>query len=103
MPRVDGSGDCGIVACSASVTAQYVDTNSSCILCHQAMPLTSDFCSSMPAAVWLRDDKHKRAFYLLHETDPADPDKGTAKRELVRRILGFELREAFTDERLQRA
>src|SRR5262245_7999572 len=81
--------------------AQYAETND-CIQCHQSVMLQNDFCSSVPATVWSKDDKHKRAFYLLHETDPADPQKGAAKRELVRRILGFELRDAFIDGRYLR-
>jgi hypothetical protein len=87
---------------TVEAAGQYVDTNTSCILCHQTTPLASDFCSTAPAAVWTNDDKHRRAFFLLHETDPADPQKGAAKRELVRRILGFELSEVFVDGRFLR-
>jgi Cytochrome c554 and c-prime len=83
-------------------TAQYVDTSSGCIQCHETALRQNDFCPSVPEAVWAGDDKHRRAFYLLHERDPTDPQKGAAKRELVRRILGFELREAFVDERYLR-
>jgi hypothetical protein len=82
--------------------AQYADTNSGCIQCHETALRQNDFCPSVPAAVWARDDKHRRAFFLLHESNPADPQRGEAKRELVRRILGFELREAFLDERYLR-
>ena len=85
------------LAC-ASAVAQYVD-NAGCVQCHQTAPQPNDFCSVTPAAVWSRDDKHKQAFFLLHESDPRDPQKGAEKRELVRRILGFDLREAFAGER----
>ena len=77
--------------------AQYVDTNSSCLLCHQTTLPQNDFCQLVPAAVWAKGDKHNRAFFLLHETDPADPAKGAAKRQLVAQILGFELKDAFAD------
>jgi Cytochrome c554 and c-prime len=93
--RIAALAGCLFVA--AQATGQYVDTSAGCILCHQATPLGSDFCSVTPAAVWARDDKHKRAFYLLHDSNSADPQKGAAKRELVRRILGFELGEAFAN------
>src|SRR5262245_34669754 len=86
----------------SEAAGQYVDTNSGCIQCHETALRQHDFCPSVPAAVWGRDDKHRRAFYLLHESDAADPQKGAAKRELVRRILGFELKEAFVDERYLR-
>lgn len=82
--------------------AQYVDTNASCLICHQQALPQNDFCSIVPAATWAQDDKHNRAFFLLHETDPADPQKGAAKRELVRQILGFDLREVFVDDRYVR-
>jgi len=84
--------------CGAAARAQYVD-NSGCVQCHQTAPQPNDFCSVTPAAVWARDDKHRQAFFLLHESDPTDPQKGATKRELVRRILGFDLREAFVDGR----
>ena len=77
--------------------AQYVDTSTSCLLCHQTTLPQNDFCQLVPAAVWAKSDKHNRAFFLLHESDPADPARGAAKRELVQRILGFELHEAFVD------
>jgi len=84
--------------CTAPGWAQYVD-NSGCVQCHQTAPQPNDFCSVTPAPVWARDDKHRQAFLLLHESDPADPQRGAGKRELVRRILGFDLREAFVDGR----
>ena len=74
----------------AQALAQYAETNSSCILCHQTMPLPNDFCSVMPVNVWTNDDKHRQAFALLHDTDE--------KRKLVRQILGFELNDAFENE-----
>ena len=91
-----------IVTTTYVATAQYVDTNSSCLLCHQSTLPQNDFCQLVPAAVWAKSDKHNRAFFLLHETDPADPNRGAAKRELVKQILGFELREAFIDENYAR-
>lgn len=81
--------------------AQYVDTMAGCLTCHQNTLPKNDFCELVPAAIWNADDKHRQAFYLLHETDPADPQKGAAKRNLVTRILGFELREAFADDRYE--
>ena len=96
-----------IIAASAAVVpspvaGQYVDTAASCLLCHQTALPQNDFCSVVPAAVWSQSDKHNRAFYLLHESDPTDPTKGQAKRDLVKNILGFDLREAFIDDRFQR-
>jgi hypothetical protein len=76
---------------------QYINTNT-CIQCHDTVR-QNDFCPTIPAAVWAQDDKHAKAFYLLHESDPARPEHGAAKRALVKQILGFELREAFTNER----
>ena len=95
------------VACSVCVPSivargQYVDTNSSCLLCHQTTLPQNDFCQVVPAAVWAKGDKHNRAFFLLHETDPADPSKGTAKRQLVAQILGFDLKDAFADANYSR-
>lgn len=83
-------------------SAQYIDTNSSCIQCHASELRQNDFCATVSAEVWLADDKHRRAFWLLHETDPADSERGMEKRALVRQILGFELAEAFTDHRFLR-
>ncbi len=90
------------LAAVASARAQYVPTESRCILCHVTAPKPNDFCRLAPGTVWEVQDKHHRAFWLLHETDPGDPNKGAAKRELVARILGFELREAFADGGYQR-
>jgi len=73
-----------------SARAQYIDTTTSCLLCHRSALPQNDFCKLVPAAIWEQSDKHNRAFTLLHDTQ--------AKRELVRRILGFELREAFVDD-----
>ena len=89
---------CGLVW-TWPAAAQYVDTAASCLLCHQAPIPQNDFCSVASAAIWSQHDKHRQAFYLLHETRPGDPTHGEAKRALVRQILGFDLREAFVDDR----
>lgn len=78
---------------------QYVDTAASCLLCHQTPIPQNDFCTVASAAVWSQHDKHRQAFYLLHETRPEDPAHGAAKRALVQQILGFDLREVFVDDR----
>lgn len=78
--------------------AQYFpDDRNSCRSCHVDSRNKTDFCELFEATIYERDDKHGKAFFLLHESDPSDPRKGQAKRELVRQILGFELREAFAD------
>ena len=87
---------------SRPALGQYVDTLSGCIQCHETGLRQNDFCPTIPAAVWSTADKHAQAFYLLHESDPRRPEQGAAKRALVKQILGFELREAFTDERYAR-
>jgi hypothetical protein len=74
--------------------AQYIDTTTGCLLCHRTALPQNDFCKLVPATIWEQSDKHNRAFSLLHDTD--------AKRELVRHILGFDLREAFVDDRYSR-
>lgn len=71
-------------------------------MCHQTAIPQNDFCTVASAAIWSQHDKHRQAFYLLHETQPGDPAHGAAKRALVRQILGFELREAFDDDRYTR-
>jgi hypothetical protein len=86
---------------SVRASAQYAETND-CLDCHVNVQRQNDFCPPIAGRTWLEDDKHRRAFYLLHETDTADPQKGSSKRELVKRILGFDLRDAFTDERYVR-
>jgi hypothetical protein len=43
---------------------QYVETNTGCVLCHQSPQSQTDFCSTVPAAVWAQDDKHRQAFAL---------------------------------------
>ena len=92
-------GPLALIACLAHVIAplaiaQYIDTATGCLLCHRTALPQNDFCKLVPASIWEQSDKHYRAFTLLHDTD--------AKRELVRRILGFELREAFVDDRYSR-
>ena len=92
-----------LLACwAAPAAAQYVDTQLSCLTCHQTSLQPNLFCELVPAAVWAKSDKHNRAFYLLHETDPANPAKGAEKRALVERILGFDLHEAFDGAGYQR-
>lgn len=88
----------GLMAARAA-QGQYVDTAASCLLCHQTAIPQNDFCTVAAAAIWQTQDKHRHAFYLLHESRPDDPQHGAAKRALVRQILGFELREAFVDDR----
>ena len=84
-----------LLACGAEARGQYVPTESRCIQCHITEVKPNDFCRLAPGTVWEVQDKHNRAFWLLHETDPATPTLGAEKRALVARILGFELREAF--------
>ena len=81
-----------------SAQAQYFpDDRISCRSCHVDTKNKTDFCELFEATIYERDDKHGKAFYLLHETDASDPQRGQAKRDLVRQILGFDLREAFAD------
>ncbi len=83
---------------AAPAAAQYfTDDRNSCRSCHVDEKNRTDFCELFEASIYEKDDKHAKAFYLLHESDPRDPQKGQAKRDLVRQILGFELREAFDD------
>lgn len=85
---------CWWLVAGQPAAGQYIDTATGCLLCHRTALPQNDFCKLVPAAIWESSDKHNRAFTLLHETE--------AKRELVRRILGFELREAFVDDRYSR-
>jgi hypothetical protein len=81
-----------------SARGQYFpDDRISCRSCHIDTRNKTDFCELFEATIYERDDKHGKAFFLLHETDPSDPQRGQAKRDLVRQILGFDLREAFAD------
>lgn len=89
---------CGLAG-APPAAGQYVDTAASCLLCHQTPIPQNDFCTVASAAIWSQQDKHRQAFYLLHETRPGDPAHGAAKRALVRQMLGFDLREAFVDDR----
>src|SRR5436190_23275789 len=88
-----------LTICGAKAArAQYFpDDRNSCRSCHVDARNKTDFCELFEATIYERDDKHGKAFFLLHESDPSDQQKGQAKRELVRQILGFELREAFAD------
>jgi hypothetical protein len=81
---------------------QYVETTRGCLSCHESQQSRSDFCDAVPASVWRMDDKHRRAFTLLHEADSPDVAKRARKQTLVRQILGFELREAFADDQYSR-
>src|SRR5206468_10168862 len=86
-----------------SARAQYFpDDRNSCRSCHVDARNKTDFCELFEATIYERDDKHGRAFFLLHESDPSNPQKGQVKRDLVRQILGFELRDAFADDRYSR-
>jgi len=88
----------GIVQPVNQALGQYFpDDRNSCRSCHVDTRNKTDFCELFEATIYERDDKHGKAFFLLHESDPADPQRGQAKRDLVRKILGFELREAFAD------
>jgi len=60
-----------------------------CVNCHRGDLRDSDFLGSSAANVWAEHDKHRQAFELLKK-----------EAVLVRRMLGFELAEAFTDETL---
>src|SRR4051812_34176701 len=75
----------------------FPDDRISCRSCHVDTKNKTEFCELFEATIYERDDKHGKAFYLLHESDSSDPQRGQAKRDLVRQILGFELREAFAD------
>ncbi|HZN35854.1 MAG TPA: multiheme c-type cytochrome [Pirellulaceae bacterium] len=86
----------------AQARAQYLTTESGCLSCHKVPPPDNLFCRAVPVEVWAQTDKHSRAFHLLHETDPADPAKGDAKRTLVKQILGFDLAGAFDGPNYQR-
>src|SRR4051812_48202341 len=89
-------------ACSP-LDAQFLpDDRNSCRSCHIDAQKKTDFCQLFEAGIYERDDKHSRAFFLLHESDPRDPSKGQAKRDLVKQILGFELRDAFVDDAYSR-
>jgi hypothetical protein len=86
-------------AFAATAMAQYVETNRGCISCHESPQSRSDFCDAVPASIWRQDDKHRRAFELLHESNSPDAAARAKKQALVRQILGFDLREAFLDDR----
>ena len=66
---------------AAPALAQYFpDDRNSCRSCHVDERNRTDFCELFEAAIYEKDDKHAKAFYLLHESDPRDPQKGQAKR-----------------------
>ena len=99
---------CHVIALAATfvyvceISAQYVETTRGCISCHESPMAKSDFCDAVPARVWRQDDKHARAFTLLHDSDSPDQTARATKQQLVRQILGFDLREAFVDDRYSR-
>ncbi len=88
-----------VLSCASPVAlGQYFpDDRISCRSCHIDTRNKTDFCELFEATIYERDDKHGKAFFLLHESDPSDPQRGQAKRDLVRQILGFDMREAFAD------
>jgi hypothetical protein len=65
-----------------------------CLGCHsdpsKLTPEAKEFCPTVPATVWSRDDKHARAFKLL--VDPKNVER-------VTRILGFPLADAFAKDK----
>lgn len=71
------------------VTAQF-DANDRCLNCHTQQPQVdgkpSDFVEQTPAKTWDADDKHRLSFQLLQQN-----------RELVTRIIGFELDEVIQE------
>ncbi len=75
---------------AANRKANYID-NTDCVRCHfpkpgaQGVPASShDFVQTQPAKIWEEEDKHRQAFALLLNDE---------NRELVRGMLGFDLRE----------
>jgi mono/diheme cytochrome c family protein len=84
---------------SAAAFGQYEDDNKSCIDCHSNPRTKTDFCDVVPAEVWERQDKHRQAFKLLHESNSTDPAAREKKQALVTQILGFELLEVFVKNR----
>jgi Cytochrome c554 and c-prime len=94
IARLAIAASCWVLWTASPSAAQYVDTTTSCLLCHRTALPQNDFCQLVPAAIWEQSDKHNRSFTLWHDTEP--------QRELVRRILGFDLREAFVDDRYTR-
>jgi hypothetical protein len=78
----------------------FQDTNK-CIDCHERELRRSNFLGESAASVWRDYDKHRDAFRLLYMgKDENDVVGAKEKQLLVRRILGFDLREAFADDGL---
>jgi nitrate/TMAO reductase-like tetraheme cytochrome c subunit len=90
---------CIVLPMKAARAQYFSDDRNSCRSCHVDAKNKTDFCDLFEATIYEKDDKHGKAFFLLHETDLNDPRKGQEKRDLVRQILGFDLREAFADDR----
>ena len=83
-----------------SLAHAYQD-NGKCVSCHERGVQGSDFLGDSATGVWQEYDKHRDAFRLLYQgQDASDVAGAKEKQVLVRRILGFELREAFADEAL---
>jgi hypothetical protein len=96
-----GLATAAVLALVGTTAGQYSDTKF-CVVCHESPELKRDFCDAVPASVWRQDDKHRRAFELLHEANSPDAAARDKKQALVRQILGFDLREAFVDDRYSR-
>jgi hypothetical protein len=76
---------------TSTAQAQYFrDDGTECRSCHVDSKRATDFCELFEAGIYEKDDKHVKAFELLHDSD--------SKRALVKQILGFDLREAFADD-----
>lgn len=93
---------CGLLLVQQEARGQYLDTETGCKLCHRTAIPNNDFCKLPSAEIWQTQDKHSRAFQLLHQGDTNDPEQARAKQELVRQILGFDLKEAFVDDSFAR-
>lgn len=84
----------------ASLVHAFQD-NGKCVSCHDRGVQGSEFLNDSAAGVWQQYDKHRDAFRLLYQgQDASDVAAAKEKQALVRRILGFELREAFADDAL---
>src|SRR4051812_26392403 len=63
-----GLATAAVLALVGTTAGQYSDTKF-CVVCHESPELKRDFCDAVPASVWRQDDKHRRAFELLHEAN----------------------------------
>jgi cytochrome c554/c'-like protein len=80
-----------MLASQAARGQYFPDDRNSCRSCHIDARNKTDFCELFEATIYERDDKHGRAFLLLRDNP-----------NLVRQILGFDLHEAFDDDRYAR-